>query len=135
MDIKHLQFVNLYLKKGYNATTAYMEVYECEYNTARVNSHKLLNKEEVVNLIEEVRDNIMQELGIDLHSQLKQLEFIKSKLIELGQYKDAVKPLEVQNDMLGLNAPIKTENTNINMEQPLFSEDDLDKNEKKGEDE
>lgn len=135
MDIKHFQFVNLYLKKGYNATTAYMEVYECEYNTARVNSHKLLNKEEVVNLIEEVRDNIMQELGIDLHSQLKQLEFIKSKLIELGQYKDAVKPLEVQNDMLGLNAPIKTENTNINMEQPLFSEDDLDKNEKKGEDE
>lgn len=134
MDIKHLQFVNLYLKKGYNATTAYMEVYECEYNTARVNSHKLLNKEEVVNLIEEVRDNIMQELGIDLHSQLKQLEFIKSKLIELGQYKDAVKPLEVQNDMLGLNAPIKTENTNINMEQPLFSDDDLYKNEKNGED-
>lgn len=125
MKKEHLQFVNLYLKKGYNATTAYMEVYpDSSYDAARGSASLLLSNTNIKALIKQKKEEMMEELGIDMTTQLKQLEYIKSKLIEENKLKDAIKALEVQNTMLGLNAPEKIENYNVNVEMPLFGPDE-----------
>jgi len=102
---EHLQFVDLYLRKGYNATTAYQEVYGTEYKASISCASRLLTNANIKALIEIKKKEIMDELGIDFVTQLKQLEFIKMKLIEQEKFKDAVTPIEVQNKMLGLNSP------------------------------
>lgn len=120
MKKEHIEFIDTYLKKGYNATTAYMKVYpDCTYESARALSSKLLTNVNVKELIDEKKAEMMDELGIDMITQLKQLEYIKSKLIEDGKLKDAVTPLEVQNKMLGLYASEKQEITH-NVIPPLF---------------
>ena len=104
---EHIQFVDLYLGKGFNAATAYMKVFGCEYDSARSGASRLLATDNIIKLVEVKKMEMMEDLGIDFISQLKQLEFLKMKLIDDGKYKDAVVPLKVQNEMLGLNAPIK----------------------------
>jgi len=109
---RHIKFVDLYLQKGYSATTAYMEIYpKASYSSARAMSSRLLTNVNIKALIEDVLRESSEMLGITLQTQLEQLEYLKSMLIQEGKYKDAVAPLEVQNKMLGLSAPDKIDIT------------------------
>jgi len=119
IKIEHIQFIDLYMKKGYSATKAYQEVYKCSYANAMSCASRLLTNAKVCFLIEEKKKEMMEELGIDTMTQLKELEVLKGLAKKDKKYNDAIKSIEVQNRMLGLNAADKLD-IKTSVEQPLF---------------
>jgi hypothetical protein len=79
----------------------------------------MLNSDEVKQIIADIRGEQIAKHGITLESQLEDLARYK-ELALVGNEKgepylaSAIKAVEVQNKMLGLNAVERVENININ---------------------
>ena len=109
-----------YLTNGFNATKAYRAIKpKVTQRTCEVEGSKLLNSPKVKQIISDIRQEQADKHGITLESQIKDLEKYK-KLALVGNEKNepyltaAIKAVEVQNKMLGLNAPDRIEQTTIN---------------------
>ena len=103
-----------------NATKAYRTIKpHVKQSTAEVEGSRLLNSPSVKKLIADIRGEQVAKHGITLESQLEDLATYK-KLALVGNEKgepylaSAIKAVEVQNKMLGLNAVERVENININ---------------------
>tara|TARA_R110000787_G_scaffold72755_5_gene162192 strand:- start:118 stop:519 length:402 start_codon:yes stop_codon:yes gene_type:complete len=113
MDLKNLNdkqkaFAKEYLI-DYNGTRAYREIYpDCEYDSARAASSKLLTNINIKNYIEHIQKDLLKLCGVSvLGNVMKLKEIIEDDLTDKPS--DKIKALEVINKMLGLNAPDKSE--------------------------
>lgn len=70
-DDKWKHFCLLYLQ-SYNATQAYMKVYDCDYNTARVNASRLLTNDNVKSFLDEIRTEQANELYVNVKDIIMQ---------------------------------------------------------------
>lgn len=57
-NIKHKEFVSEYFINGFNATKAYMKVYDVNYDTPKVNGCKLLTNTNIKNEIALYKEEI-----------------------------------------------------------------------------
>ena len=72
---------------------------------------QLLTKLNVQNYIEKLKEKTAKQLSITRESQVQELNELKQMAKELAEVNNAIKAIEVQNKMLGLNEP---ETVNIN---------------------
>ena len=72
---------------------------------------QLLTKLNVQNYIEKLKEKTAKQLSITRESQIQELNELKQMAKELAEVNNAIKAIEVQNKMLGLNEP---ETLNIN---------------------
>ncbi len=117
LNDKELVFCEEYLTNGNNMRMAYKRAYELENDkSCDTLGSKMLKKMEVSKYITEKQQEKSQAYGITLETQLKELEEVK----RLALVPDAdgklqlgvkIKAIEVQNKMLGLDAPTKMELT------------------------
>lgn len=70
-DDKWKQFCLLYLQ-SYNATQAYMQVYDCSYSTAMTNGPALLRNTQVKSYLDELRQAQSKELYVSVKDILEQ---------------------------------------------------------------
>ena len=112
MNPKHQLFCETYLCNGRNATQAYLSVYKkVAEPTARANGSKLLTITNIANFISQRTNDYSQNLGITRDSQLEKLKDLYQLSYAVGDNKGCIKAIEVQNKMLGLDAPTKLELT------------------------
>lgn len=57
MNLKQEEFCRKYVELGGNGVQAYQEVYECDYDTAKVNASKLLTNANIKNYIDELLED------------------------------------------------------------------------------
>ena len=115
LNDKQRFFCEQYLTNGFNQTKAYITVYQPkDTKIAEASSSRLLSYVKIKEFIGFIKKPKDLEFEITRESQLKELDRIK----ELAQIPDAsgkvqwasvVKIVEVQNKMLGLDAPTKLE--------------------------
>jgi hypothetical protein len=109
-----------YLSNQFNATKAYKYIKpHCSQRSCEVGGSKMLNSDEVKQIIAEIRGEQVTKHGITLESQLEDLARYKELALignRVGEpyLASAIKAVEVQNKMLGLNAVERVENININ---------------------
>ena len=72
---------------------------------------QLLTKVNVQKYIEKLKEKTAKQLNITRESQVQELNELKQMAKELAEVNNAIKAIEVQNKMLGLNEP---ETVNIN---------------------
>ncbi len=72
---------------------------------------QLLTKLNVQKYIEKLKEKTAKQLSITRESQIQELNELKQMAKELAEVNNAIKAIEVQNKMLGLNEP---ETLNIN---------------------
>lgn len=60
-----MEFCKEYINNGYNATQAYLTVYQCEYNTANARAHRILKKPEVRQYIQDLQKDAFDEASIN----------------------------------------------------------------------
>lgn len=65
------EFCFQYLQ-SYNATQSYMNVYDCDYNTARVNASRLLTNDNVKSFLDEIRTEQANELYVNVKDIIMQ---------------------------------------------------------------
>lgn len=82
-DDKWKQFCLVYLQR-YNATQAYLDVYDCDYDTAKINGSKLLTNTNVKSYLDELRAEQAKELY--LTAQDVQREQAKIAFANLADY-------------------------------------------------
>jgi phage terminase small subunit len=116
LNERHKLFAIHYLKNGFNATLAYTQTYKKIGATAEVNGCKLLGNTKIQEYLRIEQENMKLSNRITLESQLKELEELKALARvpdEKGrsQLSVATKAVEIQNKMLGLDAPTKLELT------------------------
>ncbi|MDN2452535.1 terminase small subunit [Lactobacillus sp. UCMA15818] len=102
---KRKRFCLFYLQR-FNATWAYQQAYECSYEVAMVEGHRLLGIPKIKSLLTELKKQQSQELYVDandiLQSYLKQatadvtdvVEFETVKVLEWQKIKDETGPYE-----------------------------------------
>lgn len=83
VDDKWKQFCLVYLQR-YNATQAYLDVYDCDYDTAKINGSKLLTNTNVKSYLDELRAEQAKELY--LTAQDVQREQAKIAFANLADY-------------------------------------------------
>lgn len=132
MNKRHQAFADEYLANTQNATQAYSKVYKIpksKIRTAEVNGNKLLSNTEIKEYIdaklEKISDTVSKKVEITLQHQLERLE----KLIDpeegiVKSAKDYIAVLQEESKLLGLYAPEKIKNFNV--ETPLSEEDKKD---------
>lgn len=109
-----------YLTNKFNATKAYKSIKpHVKQSTAEVEGCKLLNSPKVKEIISEIRGEQIAKHNITLESQLADLATYKQLALAGNRAGEpylasAIKAVEVQNKMLGLNAVERIENININ---------------------
>lgn len=74
----------LYYLQRFNATWAYMQSYDADYDTARVNGSRLLTKANVKNQIAELKTSIANDLFITADDIAK--EYAKQAFADIGDY-------------------------------------------------
>jgi len=93
MRDRHKAFTIEYLK-SFNATQAYLNVYDVDYNTAMSAGSRLLTNDKVKDLIKELRKERLSDLAItqeDLLSDLvKEARADIGDFVEFGQYDEVV---------------------------------------------
>ena len=117
MNPKHQLFCDTYLTNGRNATQAYLTVYKSKSeDTARKLAPRLMANDVISDFLMSKITEHSKNVGITLETQLAGLDKVK----ELAMMADDkgkreltafVKATEVQNKMLGLDAPTKLELT------------------------
>ena len=118
LNAKQKLFCERYIK-DFNATQSYLEVYECEYDTARANATKLLKREDVRLYIQElIKENVSQDLTADR---------ILYELMEIAFSHDGSIPPNIRLQALQhLSKLMGMEVTKVQMEQVIFvGEDEL----------
>lgn len=110
MNTKHALFAETYLANGRNATQAYISVFQTKSESvARTNASRLLTNANVAEYIRLKTRTLSEKLGITSESQLLDLQEIKEKCMQTESFEfdptNAIKAIEVQNRMLGLNEP------------------------------
>lgn len=55
LTIKQKRFAEEYVKNGYNATQAYLAVYDCNYDTAKATGYLMLRKTHIKKYIEQLQ--------------------------------------------------------------------------------
>ncbi len=100
-------FCNEYVKK-WHQTDSYMIAYPKSTKKAATSSaSELLTNPNIIAYIDEIQEDMQKLAGISKLSILTKLtEFLEDTE---EQTKDRIAALKVINDMLGLNAPVKTE--------------------------
>lgn len=116
---KHKLFAEEYVSNGFNATRAYMKVYDVEANTAGVNGFRLLKNTKIKEFVQEAKERMRKELDIKKEDILMDLLFINERNKE-DNPQHALKAMEIINKMLGLNEPDR-QDISIS-EQPLFGD-------------
>jgi phage terminase small subunit len=93
----------------WNGTRSYKVAYPKEKtdNTAAVNAHQLLRNPKITAYIEEIQQDMQKLAGISTLSNINHLKKILEE--EEETTRDKIAALKVINDMLGLNAPVKSE--------------------------
>lgn len=107
-NIKHKEFVSEYFINGFNATKAYMKVYDVDYNTAQVNGCKLLSNTKIKNEIALYKEEINKKFD-------NVNELIINTLIGIiidGSEPNKIKAVNELNKMRGSH--IETKNINLN---------------------
>lgn len=123
LNPRHKAFADEYLANGMNATQAYMKVYKTKSEeVARKNASRLMTNADIKEYLESKRNKVSNKLEITAERQLAEL----NKILELamqnihGKHSDqfdlgnAIRALEAQNKMLGLNAPDRQELSGLN---------------------
>jgi phage terminase small subunit len=117
LNERHKLFVLEYLKNGFNAKQAYISIYKPKSELgAESNSIRLIGNDKIQEFLRSEQENMKLSKRITIESQLKELDEIKkmAKTPEgdgKAQLAVFVKAVEVQNKMLGLDAPTKLEMT------------------------
>lgn len=112
MNPKHQLFCDTYLSNGRNATQAYMSVYKSKNDeTARKLAPRLMSNDGISAFLMSKMNEHSQNVGITLESQLEKLKDLYQLSYAVGDNKGCIKAIEVQNKMLGLDAPTKLELT------------------------
>lgn len=92
----------------WNGTRAYMVAYpKSTENSAGANAVRLIGTDRIAAYIDEIQEDLAKLAGISALSNINHLKEILEKDEE--STKDRIAALKVINDMLGLNAPVKTE--------------------------
>ena len=112
---KHKLFCDTYLANGLSNVEAYITVYKPKKPvTANVNASRLLSSANIKQYLDSEKQKLSETLGITKKSQLEKL----AKIHELALIPDmdgktqltaGIKAIEIQNKMLGLDAPTKLE--------------------------
>ena len=126
LTAKNKLFVEEYVANNYNATQAYMVVYDCEYTYANKKAFTLLKKPEVKEYIKEVQKERTEQLNITADRVLAELASIAFAPKDDKDIPAAAKnkALELIQKQIGAQAPTKLE-ADIN-NQVVFI-DDTDK--------
>lgn len=118
LNMKQKLFCERYIK-DFNATQSYLEVYGCEYDTARANAPKLLKREDIRLYIQDlIKENVSQDLTADR---------ILYELMDLAFNHDGSIPPNIRLQALQhLSKLMGMEVTKVQMEQVVFvGEDDI----------
>lgn len=119
MTTKQELFLQKYLENGYNATKAYMDIYNVTELVAKASSSRLLANANLQSVISEYKADLAKKSEITKEEMLKELKDILSNT-RISQPRNAISAINEINRMLGFWAPTETHNTNNNIEQPLF---------------
>ena len=108
---KNKLFVEEYVANHYNATQAYLAIYDCEYNTANTKACLLLKKPEVKEYIREVQKERTERLNINADRVLEELASIAfaPKGDEDIPVSAKNKALELIQKQIGAQAPTRVE--------------------------
>lgn len=107
---KQKKFCETYVSNNFNGTQAAIAAGYSK-NSSRSMGSQLLTKLNVQNYIEKLKEKTAKQLNITRESQVQELNELKQMAKELAEVNNAIKAIEVQNKMLGLNEP---ETVNIN---------------------
>lgn len=110
---KHLAFLEEYFKNGNKAVDAYMEVYKgASYNTARVNSFKVLQRPEVKEYIEWRTEELQKETIMTINDRKKVL----AEIIKKGSNSEKINAIKEMNNMENIyksNINVTTNDTKV----------------------
>ena len=107
---KQKKFCETYVSNNFNGTQAAIAAGYSK-NSSRSMGSQLLTKLNVQKYIEKLKEKTAKQLSITRESQVQELNELKQMAKELAEVNNAIKAIEVQNKMLGLNEP---ETVNIN---------------------
>lgn len=107
---KQKKFCETYVSNNFNGTQAAIAAGYSK-NSSRSMGSQLLTKLNVQKYIEKLKEKTAKQLNITRESQVQELNELKQMAKELAEVNNAIKAIEVQNKMLGLNEP---ETVNIN---------------------
>jgi phage terminase small subunit len=123
---KEKRFAEEWLTNGGNATKAYLYIKPIvSKESAGELGSKLLKNVKVQEIIKESQNKTSQELKITRESLLKDYEDIKRRNIGDSD-KVAILAMQEQAKLLGLNAPVESHNTNLNVDAELTNEEKTD---------
>jgi phage terminase small subunit len=111
LTAKNKLFVEEYVANHYNATQAYMTIYNCDYNTANSKACNVLKKPEVKEYMKEVQRERTERLNITADRVLEELASIA--FAEKGDADIPAaaknKALELIQKQIGAQAPTRVE--------------------------
>tara|TARA_R100000900_G_C3333481_1_gene163838 strand:- start:385 stop:759 length:375 start_codon:yes stop_codon:yes gene_type:complete len=107
---KQKKFCETYVSNNFNGAQAAIAAGYSK-NSSRSMGSQLLTKLNVQKYIEKLKEKTAKQLNITRESQVQELNELKQMAKELAEVNNAIKAIEVQNKMLGLNEP---ETVNIN---------------------
>lgn len=107
---KQKKFCETYVSNNFNGTQAAIAAGYSK-NSSRSMGSQLLTKLNVQKYIEKLKEKTAKQLNITRESQVQELNELKQMAKELAEVNNAIRAIEVQNKMLGLNEP---ETVNIN---------------------
>ena len=107
---KQKKFCETYVSNNFNGTQAAIAAGYSK-NSSRSMGSQLLTKLNVQKYIEKLKEKTAKQLSITRESQVQELNELKQMAKELAEVNNAIRAIEVQNKMLGLNEP---ETVNIN---------------------
>lgn len=107
---KQKKFCETYVSNNFNGAQAAIAAGYSK-NSSRSMGSQLLTKLNVQKYIEKLKEKTAKQLNITRESQVQELNELKQMAKELAEVNNAIRAIEVQNKMLGLNEP---ETVNIN---------------------
>lgn len=105
---KHQAFVQEYIANKFNATQAYMKVYECDYETANANGSRLLVNASIRDAVDSEIDIILnekRELSVRVLDRLKEIALSKEDASDSNR----IRACEILAKYLGLNRDTENE--------------------------
>lgn len=106
------QFVERYFQLGLNATKAYQEAYNCDYESANASASRLLVNVSVQTAIEKKYSELQQRNSIKIDEIIFELKNLIEETKEDGDRKNLLRSLDQLSKIIGAYAPIKTEQLN-----------------------
>jgi len=107
---KQKLFCETYISNGLNATQAAISAGYKKISAAAT-AYENLRKPHIAQYVKELQAETAKKLVITRESQLEELNELKEMAKNLAEVNNAIRAIEVQNKMLGLNEP---ETLNVN---------------------